>query len=294
MPSARAESPAPAADHLPARSFSLPACWQYLKQISCVFSFFAAGLAVSPFCGLLWRCFGNDIPPTFGQRLIRGLFNGWLQVSSRIGIFDIRFPEAEKLRDLRATVLAPNHPSLIDAVILLSIVPNTVCIMRANLIESPFLGGAARLAGFVPNDKGPALVRHGIEKIRVGENLLIFPEGTRTEAQAINSFKHGFALIAKKTGRRFKPYLSNAKDVIFPRAWRYYLLGGLRSDFDCISGNFFALLQKKVPSNSRQGSSATFASTLKIRAKTFAWSGALESPACARRPFASGYPAQLQ
>jgi 1-acyl-sn-glycerol-3-phosphate acyltransferase len=200
MPSARAESPAPAADHLPARSFSLPACWQYLRQISCVFSFFAAGLAVSPFCGLLWRCFGNDIPPTFGQRLIRGLFNGWLQVSSRIGIFDIRFPEAEKLRDLRATVLAPNHPSLIDAVILLSIVPNTVCIMRANLIESPFLGGAARLAGFVPNDKGPALVRHGIEKIRAGENLLIFPEGTRTEAQAINSFKHGFALIAKKTG----------------------------------------------------------------------------------------------
>jgi 1-acyl-sn-glycerol-3-phosphate acyltransferase len=200
MPSARAESTAPAADHLPARSFSLPACWQYLKQISCVFSFFAAGLAVSPFCGLLCRCFGNDIPPTFGQRLIRGLFNGWLQVSSRIGVFDIRFLEAEKLRDLRATVLAPNHPSLIDAVILLSIVPNTVCIMRANLIESPFLGGAARLAGFVPNDKGPALVRHGIEKIRAGENLLIFPEGTRTEAQAINSFKHGFALIAKKTG----------------------------------------------------------------------------------------------
>ncbi len=96
-------------------------------------------------------------------------------------------------------MLAPNHPSLIDAVILLSIVPNTVCIMRASLIESPFLGGAARLAGFVPNDKGPALIRHGIDKIRAGENLLIFPEGTRTVAQAINSFKHGFALIAKKT-----------------------------------------------------------------------------------------------
>ena len=71
--------------------------------------------------------------------------------------------------------------------------------MRASLIESPFLGGAARLAGFVPNDKGPALIRHGIDKIRAGENLLIFPEGTRTVAQAINSFKHGFALIAKKT-----------------------------------------------------------------------------------------------
>jgi 1-acyl-sn-glycerol-3-phosphate acyltransferase len=200
MPSARVESPAPAADHLSARSFSLPGCWQYLKQICCVFSFFAIGLAVSPFCALLARCFGDQISPTVGQRLIRGLFKGWLQVSSRIGILDIRFADAGKLRNLRKTVLAPNHPSLIDAVILLSIVPNTVCIMRASLIESPFLGGAARLAGFVPNDKGPALIRHGIEKIEAGENLLIFPEGTRTVAQAINSFKHGFALIAKKTG----------------------------------------------------------------------------------------------
>ena len=165
-----------------------------------MFSFFAIGLVVSPFCALLSRYFGNQIPPAFGQRLIRGLFKGWLQVSSRIGIFDIRFADAKKLRNLRSTVLAPNHPSLIDAVILLSIVPNTVCIMRANLIESPFLGGAARLAGFVPNDKGPVLIRNGIAKIQAGENLLIFPEGTRTVSQAINPFKNGFALIAKKTG----------------------------------------------------------------------------------------------
>jgi 1-acyl-sn-glycerol-3-phosphate acyltransferase len=200
MPSARAESSAPAADHFSARSFSLPTGWRYLKQVAGVFSFFAIGLVVSPLCALLSRCFGDQIPPAVGQRLIRGLFKGWLQVASRFGIFDISFPDADKLRNLRATVLAPNHPSLIDAVILLSIVPNTVCIMRASLIESPFLGGAARLAGFVPNDKGPALIRDGIDKIQAGENLLIFPEGTRTVAQAINSFKHGFALIAKKTG----------------------------------------------------------------------------------------------
>ena len=171
-----------------------------MKQVFCVVSFFAIGLMVSPLCALLSQCFGSRIPSSVGQRLIRGLFKGWLWCSCRIGVFDIHFPEAEKLRDLRGTVLAPNHPSLIDAVILLSIIPRTVCIMRANLIESPFLGGAARLAGFVPNDKGPALIRQGMEKLEAGENLLIFPEGTRTDVQAINPFKNGFALIAKKTG----------------------------------------------------------------------------------------------
>jgi 1-acyl-sn-glycerol-3-phosphate acyltransferase len=200
MPSARAESPRPIAEHLSARSFSLSGCWGYAKQIFCVLFFFGIGIVVSPLCALLSQCFGSRIPPAAGQRLIRGLFRFWLWISCRIGVFDIQFPEAEKLRKIRGTVLAPNHPSLIDAVILLSIVPSTVCIMRAKLIESPFLGGAARLAGFVPNDRGPALIRQGIEKLQAGENLLIFPEGTRTATQAINPFKHGFALIAKKTG----------------------------------------------------------------------------------------------
>jgi 1-acyl-sn-glycerol-3-phosphate acyltransferase len=256
MPSARAESPAPAAEHLSARSFSLPTCWQYLKQISCVFSFFACGLIVSPVCALLSRGFGNKIPPAFGQRLIRGLFRRWLQVSSRIGVFDISFPDADKLRNLRATVLAPNHPSLIDAVILLSIVPNTVCIMRADLIESPFLGGAARLAGFVPNDKGPALIRHGIEKIRAGENLLIFPEGTRTVAQAINSFKHGFALIAKKTDapiqtvfiEREGRYLSKGVPLLSfappPFRFRVHLGELLRADSDESAQQLSARLER--------------------------------------------------
>jgi 1-acyl-sn-glycerol-3-phosphate acyltransferase len=175
-----------------------------VKQVFCVVSFFAIGLLVSPLCALLSQCFGSRVPSSVGQRLIRGLFKGWLWCSCRIGVFDIHFPETEKLRDLRGTVLAPNHPSLIDAVILLSIIPRTVCIMRANLIESPFLGGAARLAGFVPNDKGPALIRQGMEKLEAGDNLLIFPEGTRTGAQAINPFKNGFALIAKKTGARIQ------------------------------------------------------------------------------------------
>ena len=86
--------------------------WSYVRQISCVFSFFGIGLVVSPICALLSRCFGSRIPSSTGQRLIRGLFKGWLHFSCRIGVFDISFPEAEQLRDLRGTVLAPNHPSL--------------------------------------------------------------------------------------------------------------------------------------------------------------------------------------
>lgn len=194
MPTVRAEPPLAAQTV----TFSPRGAWDYLKQQFSVFTFFATGLLVSPPCFLLSVFFGRKIPAERGQALIRWLFSTWLKMSVRIGVFDIQFPEMDKLRDQRGVIIAPNHPTMLDAVILLSIVPRTVCIMRASLNNSPFLGGAARLARFVTNDSGPALIRQGVEKLHQRENLLIFPEGTRTVSGAVNPFKNGFALIAVK------------------------------------------------------------------------------------------------
>lgn len=198
MPSARVESHPPLAEHKEVSAFTLSGLWGYARQIFCVIRFFGTGLAVSPVCLLLAKF--TRVPHSAGQDLILRLFSDWLRFAIRVGVFDVAVPEAEKLRRIRGAVLAPNHPSLMDAVFLLSMVPRTVCIMRANLVNDIFLGGAARLAGYVPNDRGSALVRHGVERISAGANLLIFPEGTRTRGSALNPFKHGFALIALKTG----------------------------------------------------------------------------------------------
>lgn len=195
MPSARVESHPPLAERREASSFSL---WAYTRQISCLLRFFGTGLFVSPVCLLLSKV--TRIPNSAGQDLIRWLFSNWLRFAIRIGVFEVTIADEEKLRAIRGTIVAPNHPSILDAIFLLSVMPRTVCVMRANLVNDIFMGGAARLAGYVPNDRGSALVRHGVDKISAGENLLIFPEGTRTREGAINSFKHGFALIATKTG----------------------------------------------------------------------------------------------
>ena len=106
----------------------------------------------------------------------------------------------EALAEMKGTVIVSNHPALLDVLLLSSLLPPTACVMRANLLRNPAMSGCALLAGYVTNDSGPALVRQGIEKIRSGQNLLIFPEGTRTVSSAVNPFKEGFALIALRTG----------------------------------------------------------------------------------------------
>ena len=74
--------------------------------------------------------------------------------------------------------------------------------MRAGLIRNPCMTGAAWIADYIKNDRGSGLIRQCQKKIISGDNLLIFPEGTRTRAQArgVNPFKSGFALAAVLTG----------------------------------------------------------------------------------------------
>ncbi len=218
MSSARAESP-PAFDGSgDSPVFSPRAWWGYLRTAASVVLFFSIGLAVSPVCALASRVFGSAISPETARRMIGGLFRFWLRCSVRMGVFEIVFPEAGRLGGLNGVVVAPNHPSIVDAVILLSILPHGACIMRSGLMRSPCLGGAARLAGYVTNDSGPTLVREGVRKIARGENLLIFPEGTRTRTESVNAFKHGFALIAAKSG-------APIQTVLIEREGRYLSKG---------------------------------------------------------------------
>lgn len=200
MPSVRAEPPTQLAAHIEPARFSLRWYWAYARQMFSVFAFFTTALVVSTISAPVYLLFGRWFPSAVALGVIRCLFQLWLDMSIRLGVFDIQFPEAAKLSEMRGVIIAPNHPTMLDAIILLSIVPKTVCIMRASFKRSPFLGGAAVLAGFVTNDAGPALIRQGVDKIRGGENLLIFPEGTRTARTAVNAFKNGFALIAARSG----------------------------------------------------------------------------------------------
>lgn len=121
----------------------------------------------------------------------------WEAIMEGIGVFHVDFPEIETIRALRGTIIAPSHPSLIDAPHFLARMPRLTCLMKKSVFQNPFMGSTSRLAGYLPNDNGREFIRLGRDALRAGDNLLIFPEGTRTVAPPVNPFKNGFALIAK-------------------------------------------------------------------------------------------------
>ena len=53
-------------------------------------------------------------------------------------------------------VIAPNHPTMLDAVLIMSRLPRVVCITKAALWDNWALGGGIRLAGYMPQRRAAA------------------------------------------------------------------------------------------------------------------------------------------
>ena len=94
-------------------------------------------------------------------------------------------------------IVAANHPTALDALVLVSRLPRGVCIMKAELMRNVFLGAGARLARYICNDAPRGMVRSSVQCLRENGQLVMFPEGTRTVKRPINRFRPGITLIAQ-------------------------------------------------------------------------------------------------
>lgn len=114
------------------------------------------------------------------------------------GLMRLEAESLDVLRDLPGGLLiTANHPSVLDAPMIVARLPRSACIMKGSLMRNPFLGTAAGFAGYVVNDSIRTMVRTSIERLEEGCQLVAFPEGTRSPAPGqIHPFSRSIALIA--------------------------------------------------------------------------------------------------
>ena len=106
----------------------------------------------------------------------------------------------DSLRQQSGLIIVANHPSLLDAVILLSKLPNAACVMKASLRKNPLFGAMARLSGYISNEDSMKLVKESCAELKNGNHLVLFPEGTRSDTLKVNPFGQVAALIASRSG----------------------------------------------------------------------------------------------
>ncbi len=112
--------------------------------------------------------------------------------------------DRKRYRTIRSKVIVANHPSLLDVVILLSLIPNADCIVNGALSKSPLTWVIRQLYIVNSLDFEDLMVKCR-QSLESGTNILIFPEGTRTPHGGTTPFKRGAARIAYEAGVDLQP-----------------------------------------------------------------------------------------
>lgn len=164
-------------------------------------------LVLAVFCGmsLTWSLVASvlrlvlprRIGANVGQFAIMSGFRGGLNLMHRLGVARFDISSVDAVRDAGPAVIACNHLSLIDALLVVSRLPRAVLIAKAELWRNPALAGGMKLAGYLRNDAPLPLLRAGRDALREGRHVVIFPEGTRGDGRALGRFRPGFAAMAK-------------------------------------------------------------------------------------------------
>lgn len=184
--------------------------------------FAVLGATFSVACLIPAVVFRGDRAHRFGQRLIQGLFVFFLGYLRRCGLLVLDASELATLRNSRGLIFVANHPCLLDAVFVVSQLPQIVCLMKGSVARNVVLCGTAKLAGYVHNESGLGLVRKCGQRLRQGANLLIFPEGTRSVDGRMQPFKMGFALIARKAQSPVQTIIITADSNYLGKTWPFF------------------------------------------------------------------------
>ena len=135
----------------------------------------------------------------YGRRLISFSMRVFVSLMHMLRVLDLETENRESFRNLSSKIVAANHPSLLDVIMLFSLIPNADCIVNANMKHNIIMGVVRQL--YILNSLNfEDLSKACTESLRQGNCLIIFPEGTRTPRSGKVRLKRGAARISLASG----------------------------------------------------------------------------------------------
>lgn len=184
-------------------------------------------LAVFAAICLLWNVVALPmlllLPARPGERCGRlGILVGYrlyVWSLSLMGLYRLDLRALQALRRGPPIVLAPNHPSLIDALMIIAHEPRVGCVMKSSLMNNVLIGPGARLARYIRSTPTRRMIHEAVAELRRGGLVLLFPEGTRTTRSPINELQAGVGLIAREARVPVQTLIIETDSPILSKGW---------------------------------------------------------------------------
>ncbi len=136
-------------------------------------------------------------------------------------VFRIRHAGCENIPTEGGVLVVVNHQSNLDPPLVAMACPRRMNFLaKEDLFSFPPFRWLIRSLDAIPLDRdgiGLAGIKESLRRLKRGEMVLVFPEGTRTRDGELLKFRPGFTALARRSGATILPVAMEGAYIAWPR-----------------------------------------------------------------------------
>lgn len=111
-------------------------------------------------------------------------------INNKTITLDISSQDKDCLSEMRGKIIVANHPSFIDIVLLIGLIPHSLCVVKNDIKNNFIMSNIVKSLYLVNDEDNEKLIADAKEALDNGYNIIIFPSGTRTvEGEPLKLYK---------------------------------------------------------------------------------------------------------
>lgn len=184
---------------------------KYIRSILAVFCFFIFGIGAVILNFLLFPFIKNN--KELCSDIIHNTWRFFVNLMMFLKLFRLDVKNSEKIEN---KVIVSTHPSFIDIVILIALIPRSTCFVKKELAHNPILKNLVTSI-FITNEvELDELKSESKKMLDRGFNVIIFPSGIRHRRDEFPKIRKGASLVALNAGKNIVPIkMFSDRDFLF-------------------------------------------------------------------------------
>lgn len=148
----------------------------------------------------------------------------YLWILDYTGLLYVDWDGFDSFDESQSVVFVANHPALWDVLFFIAAFPHCSCVVKKYLYDFSPYSFCIRWANYLVTSRDD-VVEKAKQELALGRSIVIFPEGTRSDAVEVSSkcgFQRGAAAIAIRSGAKLVPVVISCSPPALGKKQAWY------------------------------------------------------------------------